>query len=393
MNKKAIKKDDRLISPHSQGVTKNEIIVCNSAPITGAFATTGDPWNVGIRGYFDMVNANGGIDGRKIRFIHIDDGCDPNKAKAIFQKFLNDYKVFAYVGHFGSAVIAATIDDIRKSGMPAVYFGSGIGKLYVKNALTVEDGVRCFPVQPIYITEGQVIASRAIYDFGAAKIGIIYTDDNAGIELLEGVVSKCNTLNVEFCKEKVTAETIDAGSAVSAIKNKQVDIIVVAAIQATMPTIVNELAAQNVNKPVITSYVNASITIAAQFANNIKDKFKVYSSAWISYGDIYENSLEQASKWLGDYSMNHYSHCGWIAAHFFSEGLRRLKGQAITWEDYAKAMESAPIISPFGGSVDYSNGQRIGTQELTLYEIDMNSSTGWRETDKLKSVNNLLLKC
>ena len=50
----------------AQGVFDDKILIANSAATTGIFATTGDPLNAGIRAYFDMVNAGGGIDGRKM---------------------------------------------------------------------------------------------------------------------------------------------------------------------------------------------------------------------------------------------------------------------------------------------------------------------------------------
>ena len=77
---------------HSQGVYDDKIVVANSAAVTGAFAATGDPINAGIRAYFDMVNASGGIDGRRIEFLHVDDGYDPAKAREAFCNFFNRHK-------------------------------------------------------------------------------------------------------------------------------------------------------------------------------------------------------------------------------------------------------------------------------------------------------------
>ena len=53
-------------------------------------------------------------------------------------------------------------------------------------------------------------------------------------------------------------------------------------------------------------------------------------------------------------------------------------------------MESAPISIPFGGDVDYSNGQRLGTQEMSLCQIDMSAPIGWSEVDGLRSIDELL---
>ncbi len=374
----------------AQGITDTEIIVANSAAVSGAFATTGDPINAGIQAYFDMINEQGGIDGRTITFLHQDDEYDPVKGMAAFQSFLEDDQVFAYVGHFGSPVVAATLEDMRLSGMPVVYFATGIGELYVENAQTFEEGSNTYPIQPLYITEGQVMVVRSISEFDAKKIGVIYTSDDTGLDIHRGVEAQSEEEGVEVYAEQVAAGASDVSAAVTAIKNQDVDVVVVAAAQATMPTIVKELAAQNVNKPAITTYLNTVITVAEQVSDSIAGKFQIYAPGWLNYEDERADNLDEASEWLGDYAMNGYAHCGWIGAHFFVEGLKRLEGEDITWEAYVEAMESAPITIPFGGTVDYSDGQRLGTQEMSLYEIDMTSATGWREIDGLKSIEELL---
>ncbi|MDR1786064.1 MAG: ABC transporter substrate-binding protein, partial [Spirochaetaceae bacterium] len=106
---------------NAQGVTDTEILVANSTAVSGAWATTGDPIVEGIKAYFNMVNTEGGIDGRKIKFLHVDDEFDAVKAKAAFEKFYEDDKVFAYVGAFGQNPVVAILDDLHETGMPAVY--------------------------------------------------------------------------------------------------------------------------------------------------------------------------------------------------------------------------------------------------------------------------------
>ena len=113
---------------YSQGVTDTEIKIANSAATSGAYAPVGVPFNAGIQAYLNMVNEAGGIDGRKITFLHTDDEFDPVKGKAALQNFVEDEKVFAIVGHFGTPVVGATIEDprrlLRHRHRPAVRRGS-----------------------------------------------------------------------------------------------------------------------------------------------------------------------------------------------------------------------------------------------------------------------------
>ena len=144
-----------------QGVTDSEIIVANTATLIGEFGFTGSSIVVGIQGYFDMVNAQGGIDGRKLRLVHLDDRHDTHEARRDFQMLVEKNRVFAYVGHFGSSIVRETLDDIRQTGIPAVYFATGIEELYVDHAAEYIDGANCFPVQPLYVTEGEEMVIKA----------------------------------------------------------------------------------------------------------------------------------------------------------------------------------------------------------------------------------------
>ena len=371
----------------AQGVTDTSILVGNSAATSGAYAPVGVPFNAGIEAYFAMINDAGGVDGRMIEFTHIDDEFDPVKGKAALSTLVEDEEIFALVGHFGTPVVGATIEDVKEYGIPAVYFATGIGQLYNDKAEGKDRGI--FPVQPIYQTEGQIMVARAVGDFEAKKIGVIYTNDDAGKDLYSGVEAKAKELGIEVVAEQVAAGATDVSSAVTSIKNAEVDFIIGAAIQATIPTIVKELAAQNVNKDVITTYVNVSPVISEAVVNEIDGKFDVYGLGWV---DLVENadSLAAFAEWAPDYATNVYAMTGWIAGHFFTEGLKRVEG-TVTWDKFMDAMESEPIKNPFGGTIDYADGLRAGTQEMNLAKVAMvEGAPGWEPVDGLQSMDSLL---
>jgi len=373
----------------AQGVFDDKIIVGNSAATSGNYAPVGVPFNAGIEAYFKMINEAGGVNGRKIEFKHIDDEFDPVKGKAALSTLVEDEKIFALVGHFGTPVVGATIEDVKEYGIPAVYFATGIGQLYNDKAEGKDRGI--FPVQPIYKTEGQIMVARAVGDFEAKKIGVIYTNDDAGKDLFAGVEAKAKELNIEIVAEQVAAGATDVSSAVTSIKNANVDFVIGAAIQATIPTIVKELAAQNVNKDVITTYVNVSPVISEAVINEINGKFDVYGLGWV---DLVENadSLAAFAEWAPDYATNVYAMTGWIAGHFFVEGLKRVEG-TVTWDKYMDALESAPIKNPFGGEINYAGGLRAGTQEMNLSKVGLvENAPGWVPVDGLQSMDSLLGK-
>ncbi|WP_426348805.1 ABC transporter substrate-binding protein [Alloiococcus sp. CFN-8] len=375
----------------AQGVTDTEILIANSAATSGSYAPVGVPFNAGLEAYLELINKDGGVNGRKIVFKHQDDEFDPVKGKAMLSQFIEDEEVFAIVGHFGTPVVGATIQDLKDSEIPAVYFATGIGQLYSDDA-EADNMKNIFPVQPIYITEGQIMVARAVGDFKAKKLGIIYTNDDAGKDILNGAEAKAKELGVELVAEQVTAGATDVSSAVTTIKNADVDFIVLGSIQATFPTIVKELAAQGVDKDVITTYVNVSPVSAQAVVNEIKGKFDVYGNGWVSFEGERAEALAQFMEYCPDYADNVYAMTGWIAAHFFVEGLKRVEG-TITWDKYIEAMEAEPIKNPFGGEINFADGLRAGTQEMNLSKINHENVQGeWIAVDGLKAMDSILGK-
>ncbi len=381
----------------SQGITDTTIKVGNCAATSGAFAPVGVPFNAGLQAYIKKVNDAGGVDGRQIEFVHYDDEFDPVKGKAFTEQLINDDKVFAIVGHFGTPTIGATLDLLKETGIPTVYFAAGIAALYNEDATSTEKGEGLYPVQPIYVTEGRLIVARAVEEHNAKKIGVIYTNDDAGKDLLLGVENQVQKLGGDYSvvKEQINPGAADVSSAVLKMKNENVDIIVAASIQATLPTIVKGLISQGVDKPVFTTYSNADATTIANFAadySSSSNKFPIYSNAWVDLSDAEEvNAFVEGMTNFGepDYAGNAFAMAGWIAGHFLCEGLKRTEGKTLNWENFMDAMESAEFKIPMGGTVNYANGQRLGTQAMSLLKVSTDGAS-WENVKPVEDLNTII---
>lgn len=375
----------------AQGVYEDKIVIANSTTTSGTYGAIGLPFLAGIRGYLEMINSQGGIDGRKIEFINTDDEFNAEKGIAALEKFVEQDQVFAIVGHFGTPVVGATLDMLKEYGIPAVYFATGIGQLFSEKATTNEEGYNIFPVQPLYITEGQVMVARAVGTFGANKIGMIYTNDDAGKNMLDGATAMAEQLGVELVVEQVTAGAADVSAAVTKIMQAEVDFIISGAIQGTTPTIVKELANQGNTKGVITTYVCASVAVSEAVQESIAGKFDLYSSSWKSRTGVYAADFELFAEWVDPtYVNNTDAESGWVAAHVFCEGLKRLVGEEVTWESYMKALEEAPIDIPFGGEISFANGARKGVSDMLLSKVDPTVDGGWKVVYDMASMEDII---
>lgn len=373
-------------SESAQGVTDTTVKVGNSIATSGPLAPVGVPFKAGIEAYFKMINDGGGVNGRTIEYVHQDDEFNPEKGKAAVDKMINDEKIFAFVGHFGTPIVGATLNDIKEAGIPSVYFATGTGILYNENA---EGADRvAYPVQPVYPMEGRILGAWAVGEFDAAKVGVIYTNDDAGKDLLAGIESQIGAV---AAAEQVPPNAEDVSAAVTKLKDTDVDVVIIAAIQGTFPQIVKEMAKQGLYKPTLTTYVNADQRMVALVAEAVNGNFDIYANAWV---DMTKPAIEDFRTWVSkvsneDLSSNAYAMTGWIAAHFFVEGLKRVDGD-LTWESYMEAMESAPIENPFGGAIDFSNGQRLGTQEMALLKMNPELAVGWEGFIDFKGIDDIV---
>lgn len=375
----------------AQGVTDTEVLVANCAGTSGALATVGVPFNAGIEAYFKMINAEGGVNGRQIKFIHQDDEADPTKAITCAQSMVEDEKVFGFVGHFGTGSIVATYDYISEQGVPMVYYASGVNTLFNENA-TGKDRLS-FPVQPILVTEGQVMVARAYANFDAEKIGMIYTNDDAGKDMLNGAQAKAKELGIEFVAEQVPAGATDVSAAVTNIMSAGVDVVLAGTIQPTLPTIISGLVAQNNESPVITSYNNTDNVIAAQIQPQVSGKFDVYASGWIDLTQ--ESAAAELADFLENIDEEHaasaFATAGWIAGHFMTEGLKAVGDDPLTVENFVDALEATSVKIPFGGVVDFANGRRVGTDSMTLMKLGVvNDAPGWSLEQPLQNIEEIL---
>src|SRR5438045_3617081 len=87
----------------NQGVSKTEITLGSIQDLSGPIAGFGKQVRLGMLLRVDEINEQGGVNGRKIKLIVEDSAYDPKKAVLAAQKLVNQDKIFAMVGHIGTA--------------------------------------------------------------------------------------------------------------------------------------------------------------------------------------------------------------------------------------------------------------------------------------------------
>jgi len=135
------------------GVSKNEIVIGTTTPLTGPAATGYSLIPQAAQAYFDYVNKSGGINGRKIKFVVKDDQYNPAKTQSVTNELILNDKIFAMFGALGTDQHQTVIDTLNKKKIPDVFVNTGASIFG-----NVKKYPYTFPYFPSYAVEAKVMA-------------------------------------------------------------------------------------------------------------------------------------------------------------------------------------------------------------------------------------------
>ncbi|HBA61465.1 MAG TPA: hypothetical protein DCZ92_11750 [Elusimicrobia bacterium] len=162
------------------GIKDKEILIGSCSALNGPAGELGTRQLEGARAYLASVNARGGVHGRRIRLLALNDGYEPGKAMVCFKRLIKE-GVFAGAFFVGTPTGARHSFLAEENRIPVIGFFTGAQllrkpfKRYVIN------------VRASYYDETKEQVDRLWNDLGVRKIGVIYQDDAFGTAVLDGV--------------------------------------------------------------------------------------------------------------------------------------------------------------------------------------------------------------
>jgi branched-chain amino acid transport system substrate-binding protein len=166
---------------YDAGATDTEIKIGNIMPYSGPASAYGVIGKTEAA-YFNKINAEGGINGRKINFISYDDGYSPPKAVEQARKLVESDEVLLIFNSLGTPSNSAIEKYMNAKKVP---------QLFVATGATKWDEPKEFPWtmgwQPSYQSEARIYAKYLIKEKPAGKIGVLYQNDDFGKDYLKGL--------------------------------------------------------------------------------------------------------------------------------------------------------------------------------------------------------------
>ena len=165
------------------GLTASSIKLGITIPMTGIASPGYNKIPGAMKAYFEYVNANGGVNGRKITLVVKDDQYIPTLAVAKANELILKDKVFALIGTLGTASnkAIARYAQLKTRGIPALFVNTGFSGFADKKAYPTS-----FSLLPSYQMEAKVIGKYLDENFAGKKVALLYQDDDFGVDALNG---------------------------------------------------------------------------------------------------------------------------------------------------------------------------------------------------------------
>ena len=171
----------------SVGVTQNSIVFGQSAALSGNGEHLGVNMRKGILSAFNEVNQEGGVYGRQLKLISLDDAYEPEKTIENTRQLIN--KVFALIGGIGTPTSRAVLPIISEASIP--YIGPFTGAEFLRD----KKRKNVINIRASYKQEIQYIVNQLTEELNLRRISILYQDDSygrAGLQELETALKKKN---------------------------------------------------------------------------------------------------------------------------------------------------------------------------------------------------------
>lgn len=193
---------------YDPGASDKEIKVGHLNPYSGPASAYGAIGKA-IGAYFDKVNAEGGVNGRHIKFVSLDDGYNPAKSVEMARKLVEEEEVLLVFQSLGTPSNSAIHKYMNSKKVP---------QLFVATGATKWGDPKNFPYtmgwQPNYQSEARIYAAHILETKPGARIAVLYQNDDYGKDYLkgfeDGLGSKAGAMIVSKISYEVTDPTVDS---------------------------------------------------------------------------------------------------------------------------------------------------------------------------------------
>ncbi|HWS31983.1 MAG TPA: ABC transporter substrate-binding protein [Actinoplanes sp.] len=204
------------------GVTGTEVVVGTHMPLTGPAAAGYSKIAPATKAYFDFVNKNGGVHGRKITYKVKDDGYNPANTQTVVRELVLQDKVFAILNGLGTPTHTGVLDFLKTNRVPDLFVASGSRSW---NQPDKYPGT--FGFNPDYTVEGKILGTYVKENLAGKKACFLGQDDDFGRDSLVGIEKILGTV---AAKESYVTSNPNVGPQMGALKAAGCEVVLLATV-------------------------------------------------------------------------------------------------------------------------------------------------------------------
>ena len=335
-----------------------DIVIGQSGALTGPLDEIAKEMKAGAEAYFNTVNQSGGVNGRKIKFVSLDDAGEPAKATANTQKLIGDENALALLGFSGENTIKAVLPLVDKAKIPFIAAASG------DQNLREPFNRYYFNIRASYFEE----TDRGIDQYvrrGVNKIALLYQNDPFGRAGLAGMdkAMRERKLSIHIFGS-VDRNSVNVTSAAQSIHKAGAQAVMIAAGAKTAAAFVKEMKKLGSTAQFFVLSTAGAKTLAAQLGD---DGRGVGMSQVVplptSEGEPLGREYVKAIGGVNNASFSSLE--GYIGARVLVEGLKKA-GKTPTRESLTDALEKLGPLDLAGFKVKFGPGNHNGSNLVDL---------------------------
>ena len=359
-----------------RGVTETEIRLGMSAPFSGSARELGRGLELGIRTYLRYLNDQGGIAGREVRLIALDDGYDPDRALANMRELYERHQVFGVVCNVGTPTAEKTLPYAREKKL--LFFGAFAGADLLRK--TPPDRY-VFNYRPSLEEE---TAASLKHLFGAERVhpdqvAVFAQEDAFGDDVFQGVAKTLREygrnpegiLRVGYIRNSIDV----TGAVEEVLRHPEIRAIHMAAVYRPAAQFILKVKGARPNM-LFTSVMFVGSEALAEELQQFGPEYAadVMVTQVVPPADSQATAVLQFTEHLGNFypheRPNSVSLEGYIAAGILAEGLR-LAGRNLTTDSLVEALESIHNLDlGIGTPIHFGPSEHQGSHKVWLTVID-----------------------
>jgi ABC-type branched-subunit amino acid transport system substrate-binding protein len=346
------------------GVSANEILIGQSASLTGTAAESGQQTRDGALAYFEMVNRKGGVNGRKVKLVTLDDGGQTKRGEENTGKLISEDKVFLLFGYTGRNTSEAALPIITKADIP--FFGAATGGESIHGVFNKN----VFNVRASYKLETQALVDFLVTT-GQKRIGMIYHKDDltkSNLKMTEDATAKYGFALVGSAS--VDRNSSDVKEAFGIMSKLNADAVICNAAVKPLSEFVREMRSSGAGSQFLSvSFVGSAIVkeLKGEAAGVIMAQVvPLPTKRRIPIVGEYQSALAAVGA-KPDYSFSGLE--GFISAKVLVEGLKR-SGKNPTRAGFIKGMEGINDLDLGDYFVGYSPTNHNGSKYVDITVIN-----------------------